>query len=132
MTKEISPCQTCKISLIMEDLICPFLHLLGLGWWRKGAGAQKAIVKESKMTGGLLNHIMSEVSGKIQWVWRAECVARTLTSDAAGVWRRKTIVAVGGWKSRTTVEDMDLSLRTYVNGWKAIYLNDVVCVKEVS
>ena len=26
---------------------------------------------------------------------------------------------------------MDLSLRTYVNGWKAIYLNDVVCVNEV-
>ena len=40
-------------------------------------------------------------------------------------------MAVGGWKSRTTVEDMDLSLRTYVNGWKAIYLNDVVCVNEV-
>lgn len=41
-------------------------------------------------------------------------------------------MAVGGWKSRTTVEDMDLSLRTYVNGWKAIYLNDVVCVNEVT
>ena len=40
-------------------------------------------------------------------------------------------MAVGGWKSRTTVEDMDLSLRTYVNGWKAIYLNDVTCVNEV-
>ena len=40
-------------------------------------------------------------------------------------------MAVGGWKSRTTVEDMDLSLRTYVNGWKAIYLNDVVCMNEV-
>ena len=49
----------------------------------------------------------------------------------AGVWRRKAIVTVGGWKSRTTVEDMDLSLRTYVNGWKAIYLSEVTCINEV-
>ena len=27
---------------------------------------------------------------------------------------------------------MDLSLRTYVNGWKAIYLHDVTCVNEVA
>lgn len=56
---------------------------------------------------------------------------RIIITAVTGVWRRKTIVAVGGWKSRTTVEDMDLSLRTYVNGWKAIYLHDVVCVNEV-
>jgi cellulose synthase/poly-beta-1,6-N-acetylglucosamine synthase-like glycosyltransferase len=48
----------------------------------------------------------------------------------AGVWRRKTILTVGGWQSRTTVEDMDLSLRTYVNGWKAIYLANTTCVNE--
>ena len=49
----------------------------------------------------------------------------------SGVWRRKTIMTVGGWQSRTTVEDMDLSLRTYVNGWKAIYLADTTCLNEV-
>ena len=38
----------------------------------------------------------------------------------AGVWRRKTIETAGGWNSRTTVEDMDLSLRAYMAGWKAI------------
>ena len=40
-------------------------------------------------------------------------------------------MTVGGWQSRTTVEDMDLSLRTYVNGWKAVYLADVTCLNEV-
>ena len=50
----------------------------------------------------------------------------------AGVWRRKTIQTVGGWQSRTTVEDMDLSLRAYVNGWKAIYLTDTTCTNEVT
>lgn len=29
------------------------------------------------------------------------------------------------------MEDMDLSLRTFVNGWKAIYLHDVTCLNEV-
>ena len=47
------------------------------------------------------------------------------------MWRRKTIMTVGGWQSRTTVEDMDLSLRTYVNGWKAVYLSDTTCLNEV-
>ena len=50
---------------------------------------------------------------------------------ARRMWRRKTILTVGGWQSRTTVEDMDLSLRTYVNGWKAIYLSDTTCLNEV-
>ena len=39
---------------------------------------------------------------------------------------------VGGWKSRTTVEDMDLSLRTFLAGWKAVFLANVTCVNEVS
>ena len=41
-------------------------------------------------------------------------------------------MTVGGWQSRTTVEDMDLSLRTYVNGWKAVYLTDTTCLNEVN
>ncbi|KAK9814760.1 hypothetical protein WJX72_011039 [[Myrmecia] bisecta] len=52
-------------------------------------------------------------------------------NGTAGVWRRETIQQVGGWNSRTTVEDMDLSLRTYVNGWKAIYLTDITCLNEL-
>lgn len=52
-------------------------------------------------------------------------------NGTAGVWRRRTIVSVGGWKSRTTVEDMDLSLRTFLHGWKAIYLADTTCVNEL-
>ena len=39
---------------------------------------------------------------------------------------------VGGWNSRTTVEDMDLSLRAYFAGWKGMYLRDVTCLNEVN
>ena len=39
---------------------------------------------------------------------------------------------VGGWNSRTTVEDVVLSLRAYLAGWKGKYLRDVTCLNEVS
>ena len=49
----------------------------------------------------------------------------------AGVWRAKAIRAAGGWNSRTTVEDMDLSLRAFMAGWAAVYLTDVTVLNEV-
>ena len=52
-------------------------------------------------------------------------------NGTAGVWRRKCIVDSGGWNFRTTVEDMDLSLRAYLKGWKFIFLNDITCDNEI-
>lgn len=31
----------------------------------------------------------------------------------------------GGWKDRTTVEDMDLAVRAGLNGWKFVYVDDL-------
>jgi len=53
-------------------------------------------------------------------------------NGTAGVWRVRAIIDVGGWNSRTTVEDMDLSLRAYLAGWKGMYLRDVTCLNEVN
>ncbi|KAL6777939.1 hypothetical protein ACKKBG_A16285 [Auxenochlorella protothecoides x Auxenochlorella symbiontica] len=52
-------------------------------------------------------------------------------NGTAGVWRCACIETSGGWNSRTTVEDMDLSLRAYVRGWKAIFLDNVTCLNEL-
>jgi len=52
-------------------------------------------------------------------------------NGTAGVWRRACIEGAGGWNSRTTVEDMDLSLRAYIKGWKAIFLEDVTVLNEL-
>jgi beta-mannan synthase len=35
------------------------------------------------------------------------------------------IADAGGWSIDTTVEDMDLSIRVYVKGWKFVYLSHV-------
>ncbi|DBA75217.1 TPA: hypothetical protein ACH3X1_010511 [Trebouxia sp. C0004] len=52
-------------------------------------------------------------------------------NGTAGVWRVRTIMEFGGWNSRTTVEDMDLSLRAYLAGWKGMYLRDITCLNEL-
>jgi len=46
-------------------------------------------------------------------------------NGTAGVWRRACIEKAGGWNARTTVEDMDLSLRAYLQGWKFVFLYEV-------
>jgi cellulose synthase/poly-beta-1,6-N-acetylglucosamine synthase-like glycosyltransferase len=43
-------------------------------------------------------------------------------NGAAGVWRRAAIEAAGGWQADTLTEDLDLSLRAQILGWKAMYL----------
>lgn len=53
-------------------------------------------------------------------------------NGTAGIWRRQCIEDVGGWNSRTTVEDMDLSLRAYVGGWRAVFLEDLTVLNEVT
>lgn len=43
----------------------------------------------------------------------------------AGVWRIAALSEAGGWKDRTTVEDMDLAVRASLKGWKFLYLSNL-------
>lgn len=43
----------------------------------------------------------------------------------AGVWRIQAIKDAGGWKDRTTVEDMDLAVRASLQGWEFVFVGDV-------
>src|SRR5258707_99971 len=42
-------------------------------------------------------------------------------TGTAGIWRREAIAAAGGWSARTLTEDLDLSYRAPLAGWKAVY-----------
>jgi hypothetical protein len=46
-------------------------------------------------------------------------------NGTAGVWRRAAIVAAGGWEGDTLTEDLDLSYRAQLTGWRGVYLDDV-------
>ena len=52
-------------------------------------------------------------------------------NGTAGVWRISTIEQCGGWHADTLVEDMDLSLRAHLNGWRSVYMKDVECLNEI-
>lgn len=42
-------------------------------------------------------------------------------NGTAGVWRRSAIVSAGGWQSDTVTEDLDLSYRAQLAGWRFVY-----------
>jgi cellulose synthase/poly-beta-1,6-N-acetylglucosamine synthase-like glycosyltransferase len=52
-------------------------------------------------------------------------------NGTAGVWRRSCIETSGGWTGDTLCEDLDLSYRAQVAGWRAGYLPHVVASAEV-
>ena len=47
-------------------------------------------------------------------------------NGTAGVWRRRCIEEAGGWQHDTITEDLDLSYRAQLAGWRFIYLPDVL------
>lgn len=52
-------------------------------------------------------------------------------NGTCGVWRKKCIIDAGGWSADTLTEDLDLSYRAQLRGWKFIYLEDVVTPGEL-
>jgi cellulose synthase/poly-beta-1,6-N-acetylglucosamine synthase-like glycosyltransferase len=52
-------------------------------------------------------------------------------NGTAGVWRRKCIEDAGGWQDDTLTEDLDLSYRAQLLGWKLVFIGDVVSPAEV-
>jgi cellulose synthase/poly-beta-1,6-N-acetylglucosamine synthase-like glycosyltransferase len=52
-------------------------------------------------------------------------------NGTAGVWRRTAIDSGGGWQHDTLTEDLDLSYRAQLKGWKFIFLPDVISPAEV-
>jgi cellulose synthase/poly-beta-1,6-N-acetylglucosamine synthase-like glycosyltransferase len=52
-------------------------------------------------------------------------------NGTAGIWRKKTILDAGNWQTDTLTEDLDLSYRAQLKGWKFIYLNEVTSPAEL-
>ena len=52
-------------------------------------------------------------------------------SGTGGMWRRAAINEAGGWQHDTLTEDLDLSYRAQLAGWKFVYRSDVVTPAEL-
>ncbi len=52
-------------------------------------------------------------------------------NGTAGLWRKTCIQEAGGWQHDTLTEDLDLSYRAQLAGWKFVFLTDVVTPAEL-
>lgn len=52
-------------------------------------------------------------------------------NGTAGVWRRRAIEDAGGWSDATLTEDLDLSYRAQLRGWRGLFLPDLAVPGEV-
>jgi cellulose synthase/poly-beta-1,6-N-acetylglucosamine synthase-like glycosyltransferase len=70
-------------------------------------------------------HFVLEHGGR----YRAGCFFNF--NGTAGVWRRTAIESAGGWQHDTLTEDLDLSYRAQLLGWRFVFLPDLVSPAEV-
>lgn len=52
-------------------------------------------------------------------------------NGTAGIWRRQAIADAGGWSHDTLVEDLDLSYRSQLAGWRFVYRQDIEVPAEL-
>jgi hypothetical protein len=71
----------------------------------------------------------------VTWSWNKRPVAQRAVffnfNGTAGLWRRSCIEEAGGWQHDTLTEDLDLSYRAQLKGWRFIFLVDVVTPAEL-
>lgn len=68
---------------------------------------------------GLNAHFTIEQSGRYESGYLANF------NGTGGVWRKAAIADAGGWQSDTLTEDLDLSYRAQLRGWKFVYREDI-------
>jgi len=52
-------------------------------------------------------------------------------NGTAGIWRRTCIEAAGGWQHDTLAEDLDLSYRAQIAGWRFMFMPNIVTPAEL-
>lgn len=52
-------------------------------------------------------------------------------NGTAGIWRRSAIIDSGGWQHDTLTEDLDLSYRAQLRGWKFVFLPELTSPAEL-
>jgi len=52
-------------------------------------------------------------------------------NGTAGIWRKNAIDDAGGWSASTLTEDLDLSYRAQMAGWRFVYLDEVEVPAEL-
>ena len=67
----------------------------------------------------------------VEQTGRAAAAIPLQFNGTAGVWRKEAILSSGGWQSDTLTEDLDLSYRAQLKGWRIRYLEEVSSPAEL-
>ncbi len=97
---------------------------------------------------GLVQTRWSHLNTEFSWMTRAQALALDAHfiveqtarhrggllinfAGTGGVWRRACITDSGGWHGDTLSEDIDLSYRAQLAGWRAVYVPDIDAPAEI-
>jgi cellulose synthase/poly-beta-1,6-N-acetylglucosamine synthase-like glycosyltransferase len=75
--------------------------------------------------------IMLNTHFSVEHLGRSHSGAFINFNGTAGVWRKSCIENAGGWQDDTLTEDLDLSFRAQMKGWKFKYLFNVESPSEL-
>lgn len=93
------------------------------GRWGHLNAAQNLITRSQAMS--IDGHFVVEQTG------RSRGGLLTSFNGTGGLWRRAAIEDAGGWSGDTVAEDLDLSYRTQLLGWRFLYLPHVEVPAEL-
>jgi cellulose synthase/poly-beta-1,6-N-acetylglucosamine synthase-like glycosyltransferase len=78
-----------------------------------------------------LQSLMVDFHFRVEQAVRPAAGYMTNFTGTAGVWRREAIEDAGGWSATTLTEDLDLSYRAQLRGWKAHFLEGLEVPQEL-
>lgn len=100
----------------------PTVGMVQARWGHLNTGYSALTATQAVMLDG---HFMIEHSAR----YRSDCFFNF--NGTAGLWRRRAIEEAGGWQHDTLTEDMDLSFRAQLRGWRFVYCEDVIAPAEL-
>lgn len=116
----------CPTGAIIRDLIHYFsddkVGMVQARWGHLNANYSMLTQVQSMMLDGhfVIEHIARNRSGRF-----------FNFNGTAGMWRKSAIIDAGGWQHDTITEDMDLSFRAQLRGWKFIYNPEALAPAEI-
>jgi hypothetical protein len=75
--------------------------------------------------------VMLDAHLLVEHAWRQRAGRYLSFNGTAGVWRRACIESAGGWSHDTLTEDLDLSYRAQLAGWRFVFDPGVVVPAEL-
>lgn len=86
--------------------------------------AMQSLLTRAQAT-GLNNHFIIDQEGRNKGGYFINF------NGTAGIWKKECIIDAGGWTSDTLTEDLDLSYRAQIRGWKFNYCPNIIIPAEL-